>query len=270
MLVELLADGDRAADVRLDGGHARRRRRRFLAEDALHDPRAAQHRRGGRAVGGDFEHAGLRHQPAARAVLRQRHAAQRHALAPAAGRSARRAARSASRSPTRRGCAPADRPQQFGEEQLRLLQRRFGQQVVEVVVGIERRPARSPASCAGRASNRGTHRRTGATSDRCSSRSVCARNTSGWRNSLLRRAARAVRRRARSSRGRTEARRQRVIVEPPGLFLEADKLRRAQHRRVAGDHRVGEVVSLLQRASTTGRKRFNSPLRPLAGDRRAA
>src|SRR5438105_7023733 len=44
MFVELLADGHRAANVRIDGRHTRRLGRRFLAEDALHDPRAAHHR----------------------------------------------------------------------------------------------------------------------------------------------------------------------------------------------------------------------------------
>src|SRR4051812_36071677 len=42
VLVELLTDGDGAADVGFERGHAGRRGGRFLAKNALHNPSAAQ------------------------------------------------------------------------------------------------------------------------------------------------------------------------------------------------------------------------------------
>src|SRR6185295_9421970 len=80
MLGELLTDGHRAADVRFDGLHRRRRRTYLDAEYPLGDPVAAQYRRGGGAVGGHFEHAGHGHQAAAFTVGRQRDAAHLRAL----------------------------------------------------------------------------------------------------------------------------------------------------------------------------------------------
>ena len=53
MLGEPLADGGRAGDVRLDGGHDVRRGRRLDAEDVLADPGAADDRGGLDAVGAD-------------------------------------------------------------------------------------------------------------------------------------------------------------------------------------------------------------------------
>src|ERR1043166_5301423 len=82
MLVELLANRDRAANVRLDRDYGRGWRRRDFAEDPLGDPHAAQHRRGRRAVRGYLEHAGLRHQPAAHAVGWERDAPHGNALDP--------------------------------------------------------------------------------------------------------------------------------------------------------------------------------------------
>ena len=69
MTIELLADGDSAADIRLKGGHARRRRG-VEAENALHDPDAAENRRRGGAVGGHLKNARLSHDAAADGVLR--------------------------------------------------------------------------------------------------------------------------------------------------------------------------------------------------------
>ena len=72
MLLELRADGRRAAGVRLDGRDAGWRWGRGLAEDAFHDPRAAYDRRGRGAVGSHLEDAGLGHQAAARAIRPRR------------------------------------------------------------------------------------------------------------------------------------------------------------------------------------------------------
>ena len=45
-----------------------------------------------------------------------------------------------------------------------------------------------------------------------------------------------------------EARRDGVVVEFAGFFLEADKFGGAQHRRVAGDHGIGEGAARFQDA----------------------
>ena len=136
MFVELLANRHRAAGVGFDGGHARRWGRRLLAENALHDPRAAEDRRGGGAVGGDLENSSLRHQPATHAVLRQRGAAQSDALR-------RRRAVVRGEALVEHGEVRRDEiarrqiaAQQFGEEELCLRERGFRQQIVEVIVGI--------------------------------------------------------------------------------------------------------------------------------------
>ena len=68
---DLLPDGDGAADIRFDRWNGRRRRR-LEAQDPFRDPHAAQHRRGRCAVGRDLEHAGLRHESAADALLVER------------------------------------------------------------------------------------------------------------------------------------------------------------------------------------------------------
>ena len=70
MLVELVANRDRAANVRLDGRHAGRRRRDVLAQDALVHEDAANHGGGCCAVGGHLENGALSEKPAANAVLR--------------------------------------------------------------------------------------------------------------------------------------------------------------------------------------------------------
>ena len=70
MAVELLADRNGAADVGLDGGDLRRRRG-LEAQDALHDPDAAEHGRGSGAVRGDLKNAGLCHEAAAHRVRRE-------------------------------------------------------------------------------------------------------------------------------------------------------------------------------------------------------
>ena len=93
VLLQLLADRHRAADVRLDGLDRRRRGRRLQPQDALRDPVPAQHRRGRRAVGGHLEDAGLRHQAAADAVGRQLHLAEVDARDAAGCRNGRPAAR---------------------------------------------------------------------------------------------------------------------------------------------------------------------------------
>src|SRR4051812_7927909 len=51
VFVELLANGRCAARIGIDGRNAWWRRRRLLAEDALHNPRAAKHRRRCRSIG---------------------------------------------------------------------------------------------------------------------------------------------------------------------------------------------------------------------------
>ena len=76
MLVELLADRGRAADVGLDGGHVRRRWWRGLADDVLEHPLATQHGRGGRAIGGDLQHAALRHHATTMRACGEVHAAE--------------------------------------------------------------------------------------------------------------------------------------------------------------------------------------------------
>ena len=60
VLVELLADGLGAAHVRLDRRDVRRRRLGRLAQQAVHHERAARHRRGRGAVGGDLQDRRLR------------------------------------------------------------------------------------------------------------------------------------------------------------------------------------------------------------------
>jgi hypothetical protein len=59
VLVELLADRRRAADVGFDGGHVFRRRVGRSAEDTVEHIGSAHHRRGAGAVGGDFQHRAL-------------------------------------------------------------------------------------------------------------------------------------------------------------------------------------------------------------------
>jgi hypothetical protein len=54
---ELLANGRRSADVRLDGGDVRRRRRYRAAQNAVEHPYATRNRAGRCTVGTDFEHA---------------------------------------------------------------------------------------------------------------------------------------------------------------------------------------------------------------------
>jgi hypothetical protein len=70
---EQIADRGGTADVRLDGGHALRRRWRWLTQQLFHDPNAAQHGRGGGAVCGVFHERGLRDETSKRAAFRQGH-----------------------------------------------------------------------------------------------------------------------------------------------------------------------------------------------------
>ena len=74
---EQITDGFRAANVRLNGWHARGRWRRRLADESLHDPRAAHDGRGVRAVRTDLENRTLREQAAERTARRQRDLAHR-------------------------------------------------------------------------------------------------------------------------------------------------------------------------------------------------
>ena len=76
MLFQLLADRLRAACVGINRGHACRWWRDVVAEDALIDPDTARDRGCAGAVGGDFQHGGLREEGAARAVRWQRDAAE--------------------------------------------------------------------------------------------------------------------------------------------------------------------------------------------------
>ena len=80
---QLLADGGRAARVRLQAGDVGRRRGRRLAEQVRQHEIAARHGRSSGAVGGDLENARLRQQTAAHAACRQRRFA--HLLAAHAG-----------------------------------------------------------------------------------------------------------------------------------------------------------------------------------------
>ena len=73
MLVELLANRRRTANVRLDGGHVFRRRFRRDAHDAIEHPLSTEHGRSRRAVGGDLEHARVSEHAAAVRALGQRH-----------------------------------------------------------------------------------------------------------------------------------------------------------------------------------------------------
>ena len=61
-------NGLRATDVRFDGGDTWRRRRWRLADEAVHDPSAAQHRGGAGAIGGKLQNGRLREQSAERAA----------------------------------------------------------------------------------------------------------------------------------------------------------------------------------------------------------
>ena len=137
VLVKLLADGDGSADIGFDRGDGRRRWN-FEAEDTLDDPFAAQHGRGGGAVGGDLEHAGLRHDPAARAVGRQRHPPHGHAVDP--GHAVMRGEALIEEREVRVNQIAHRQiaAQQLGEEELRLGERGLGQRIVEVVIIIER------------------------------------------------------------------------------------------------------------------------------------
>ena len=74
--VELLADGDRASDIRLKCGHARGRGG-VEAEDALHDPDAAQNGRRCSPIRGHLENARLSQDSAADGVFRERDLAHR-------------------------------------------------------------------------------------------------------------------------------------------------------------------------------------------------
>ena len=64
-------NGLRATDVRFYGRDTWRRRRWRLADKAVHDPDAAQHRRGAGAVRGKLQNGRLREQSAVRATPRQ-------------------------------------------------------------------------------------------------------------------------------------------------------------------------------------------------------
>ena len=59
MLLELLADRLRSANIWFDGWRIRRGRGYGLAEDTFHHPGATEDGRGGSAVGCDLENAGL-------------------------------------------------------------------------------------------------------------------------------------------------------------------------------------------------------------------
>ena len=80
MFGELLADGRGAADIGLDGGHIRRRRRRRLAQDAVEHPRAAHHGACRSAIGRDLEDACMREHAAAMMLRLERHFAERHPM----------------------------------------------------------------------------------------------------------------------------------------------------------------------------------------------
>jgi len=54
VFIELVADGDGAADVGLDGGNVIGRRWDVDTENLLEEPDSADDRRGGGAIGGDF------------------------------------------------------------------------------------------------------------------------------------------------------------------------------------------------------------------------
>ena len=71
VLGEALADGGRAGDVGLDGGHDVRRRRRLDAEDVLTDPGATGDGRGFDAVGADRQDGGHAEQSSAVTVAFQ-------------------------------------------------------------------------------------------------------------------------------------------------------------------------------------------------------
>ena len=138
VLLQLLADRHRAADIRLDGLDRRRRGRRLQPQDPLGDPVAAQHRRGRRAVGGHLEDAGLRHHPAAEAVGRQLHLAESGAGdagdAVMVGQPLVQEREVRIDDVTRRQVGA----QELGEEEPRLLQRGQLQRVVELVIVVER------------------------------------------------------------------------------------------------------------------------------------
>src|SRR6185437_12818445 len=70
VLIQLLPDRDRAADVRFNGGNTWWRGGP-KTENALHDPHAAKNRRRGRAVRGYFEDTRLRHESTAHGIFRQ-------------------------------------------------------------------------------------------------------------------------------------------------------------------------------------------------------
>src|SRR5687767_2949167 len=72
MTIELLPNGDGAANVGLDSRHSARGRG-MEAENALHDPHAANHWRCCRAVRRHLKNAGLSHQAAPHRLLRELH-----------------------------------------------------------------------------------------------------------------------------------------------------------------------------------------------------
>src|SRR6185436_2836847 len=80
MLFQLLANCGRTANIRLDCGNAGRWRWGLLAEDTFHDPRAAQHGRGRRAICCHFEDRGLSEKSTAHAILRQCRSPERDSL----------------------------------------------------------------------------------------------------------------------------------------------------------------------------------------------
>ena len=69
VLGELVADGDCAADVGLDGGDAGGRGRDGFGKDLIEDPDSPQDGRGVGAIGGHFENAGLGEEAAADGVV---------------------------------------------------------------------------------------------------------------------------------------------------------------------------------------------------------
>ena len=137
MFLQLLTDRHGPTSVRLDGGYAGRRRWRFTAEDALHDPGAADDGRCRGAVGSDLEHRGLRHETAAHAAGRQGDFAQLHAFD--------------GRELVERGKAFVDedevrlddgagrevRAEELGEGGVALVPGRIQQMVVEIVIRVQ-------------------------------------------------------------------------------------------------------------------------------------
>ena len=137
MHAQKIANGLGAANVGFHGRNLRRRRRRRLPDEPLHNPRAANHRGRISSIGGHLQNGGLRQKSSQRAARRQFHGAHGRATerrkAVVAGESIIGIDKIRSHYGDRRQVLA----NHSLEERARLLLHRFDQIVGEAVLGVQ-------------------------------------------------------------------------------------------------------------------------------------